>query len=356
MRETVDRRKAAGTGLRGGAEVQALTENDVAVAESVRVGDERLPLTAAPVRGTQSFVYTMHYCWTHPSLLGLEVLWRWVFGVGALWLVGTRAVRLYSEATGGTNDLRRLGLDRLTITDPMGSATSLVGAAVVLLPLVWEVARWMLPLLLVVWVVVSGLGRTLVLRRVDGSLRARPLTLVMLQLVRVVALGGGVAVWFALMMWASASAVTGPLGRGQDPELVKYFAIVIVGTIGLFTLWAVVSWVLAVAPLLAMLRGYGVFESLVAGFRLGPLRMKLVEVNLVMGIVKIALMVLALVFSACPLPFESVASPEFLTWWWLGVGVWYVLASDFFHVTRLVAYLQLWRAFEFGGDSVEGAG
>jgi len=28
------------------------------------------------------------------------------------------------------------------------------------------------------------------------------------------------------------------------------------------------------------------------------------------------------------------------------VGVWYLVASDFFHVVRLVAYLELWRAYE----------
>ena len=312
-----------------------------------------LPLTvsedaagARPVRGTQSFVYTMAYCWTHPSLVALEILWRWVFGVGALWLMVRYGLRIFSTATSGTNDVRRLGLDRLTITDPMGSATAIAGAAVVLLPLVLDLARWMAPMLLLAWVAVSGVGRTLVLRRADPALKSRPWTLMGLQLVRVTALGASVAVWFGLMMWASAAAVTGPLAHGGEPELVTYFAMVIVGTIGLFVLWGVVSWAVSIAPLLAMVRGLGVRGSLMAGFRLGPLKMKLVEINLVMGIVKIALMVLALVLSACPLPFESVATPEFLRWWWVGVGVLYLVGSDFFHVTRLVAYLQLWRAFE----------
>ena len=70
------------------------------------------------------------------------------------------------------------------------------------------------------------------------------------------------------------------------------------------------------------------------------------EINLVMGIVKIALIVLAMVFSATPLPFESVATPEFLAWWWVGVRCCTLVASDFFHVARLVAYLELWRAYE----------
>jgi len=345
VEEREERVGEAGLGGRGGMRQigGGLTGHGASEAGSAGVGNR---VSGTPVRGTQSFVHTLSWCWRHPSVTGLEVLWRWVFGVGAMWLIGTRAARVFSAATGGTNDVRRLGLDHLTITDPMASVASLAAAATVLLPRVLEAGRWMAPLLLVVWVVVSAMGRTAVLRRADARLMARPLTLMGLQLVRIVALGGSFAIWFGLMTWAGGVAVTGPLGRGQEPELVKYFALVIVGTIGLFTLWAIVSWVLAIAPLLAMLRGYGMGESLRAGFRLGPLKMKLVEINLVMGIVKIALMVLALVFSACPLPFESVTSQEFLAWWWVGVGVFYLVASDFFHVTRLVAYLQLWRAFE----------
>ncbi len=344
MRETGDREQGVGSGGRTGLGLGAGRQEQPGKLDPWGSPDPGSVRSA--VRGTQTFVYTMSWCWRHPSVVGLEVLWRWVFGVGALWLVGTRAMRIFSAATGGTNDLRRLGLDTLTVTDPMGASAKIAGAAVVLLPMVLQVARWMAPLLLAVWVVVSAVGRTAVLRRADPTLRARPLTLMALQVVRVVALGGGVLVWFLLMMWAAATAVTGPLGRGGEPELVKYFALVIVGTLGLFTLWAVVSWTLSIAPLLAMLRGYGVWASLRAGFRLGPLKMKLVEINLVMGIVKVALLVLALVFSASPLPFESVTSQGFLTWWWVAVGIWYCVASDFFHVARQVGYLQLWRAYE----------
>ena len=88
----------------------------------------------------------------------------------------------------------------------------------------------------------------------------------------------------------------------------------------------------------------GASASLAAAFRLGPLRSKLIEINLVMGIVKIALIVLALVASACPLPFESVATPQFMAFWYAAVTVLYLVASDFFHVARLVAYLELWKS------------
>jgi len=205
-----------------------------------------------------------------------------------------------------------------------------------------------------VWVVVSAVGRTVVLRRADGRLHRRVGTLIVLQAVRVMALLGSFIVWFWCMERVAEVTVTGPMATGGEPNLVGYFALVIVATLGLFTLWAVVSWALSVAPLLAMLKGLGVRGSLAAAFRLGRLKSKLVEINLVMGIVKIALIVLAMVFSATPLPFESVTTPEFLTWWWLGVTVLYFVGSDFFHVARQVAYLQLWRAYEGQEDLLRG--
>ena len=173
-----------------------------------------------------------------------------------------------------------------------------------------------------------------------------------LQALRMVALAGSFAAWFECLQAAGRYAVNGPIAAGQEPNLVLYCAFAIVATLGMFTLWAVVSWALSVAPLLAMLRNLGARASLMAAFRLGPLRSKLVEINLVMGIVKIALIVLAMVFSACPLPFESVATPGFMLRWYGVVTILYLVASDFFHVVRLVSYLELWRAYD--GDSPEG--
>jgi hypothetical protein len=296
---------------------------------------------AGVVRGTQSFVHVLATCWRRPSLTALEVAWRWAFGIPALLLVWYEATQILA-----TTPVDFAALRRMTVMNPMGAAETMARAMVALMPSVTRVAVWLVPLLLVVWVVVSSLGRTVVLRRADSQLLARPGTLMVLQAIRVVALGGSFVIWFLCMQWAANVTVLGPIAAGGEANLVGYFALGIVATLGLFTLWAVVSWVLSVAPLLAMIRGLGVKESLSAAFRLGPLKGKLVEINLVMGIVKIALIVLAMVFSATPLPFESVTTPEFLMFWWAGVTVLYLVASDFFHVARLVGYLELWRAYE----------
>jgi hypothetical protein len=307
-----------------------------------QLSQDGVVFAAGTVRGTQSFVHTLSECWRRPSLTALEVLWRWAYGIPALLVLWYEGQKILRETPVDFAALRNM-----TVLNPMGSAATLAKAMEALLPQVLRVALWLAPLMVVAWVVVSAVGRTVVLRRVDGRLQRRLGTLIVLQAVRVVALLGSFVVWFWCMELVAAWTVTGPVAAGLEPNLVGYFALVIVATLGLFTLWAVVSWALSIAPLLAMLKGLGVGGSLVAAFRLGPLKSKLVEINLVMGIVKLALIVLAMVFSATPLPFESVTTPEFLLCWWAGVTVLYFLGSDFFHVARQVAYLQLWRAFEY---------
>jgi hypothetical protein len=312
------------------------------VASPYKSGDDVIVSAAGgDVRATQSFVHVLSECWKRPLLTALEVLWRWIYGIPALWVLW----RVGSRIVAGV-PLNVRALETMTVTQPMQAAETLAQAMAVLLPPVTAVAVWLGPLLLVTWVVWSSLGRTIVLRRIDGSLHARPFTLMVLQAIRIVALIASFAVWFACLQWAAEQTVTGPLARGGEPNLVGYFALAIIATLVLFTLWALVSWVFSVAPLLAMLRNKGVGASLAGALRLGALRGKLAEINLVMGIVKIALIVLALVFSSTPLPFESVATPEFLYTWWAGVGVLYLVGSDFFHVARLVGYLTLWKAYE----------
>jgi hypothetical protein len=306
-----------------------------------------------PVRGAQSCVHTLSACWRQPSLTALEVAWRWTYGVPAFVLVAWQAQKVLLAATGGTLDPARLGLDKTLLNDPvgalsgdpLGAAGKFSNALGLVLPGLAHVAVWLAPLLLVAWVVVSSLGRTVVLRRADAALHRRLGTLMVLQAIRMVVLAALVWAWYAAVEWSGRVAIVAPTATGAEPNLILYCAMIIVLSLGMFTAWAFVSWYLSVAPLLAMLNDTGPLASLAAAGRLGVLKTKLVEVNLIMGIVKIALIVLAMVFSATPLPFQDVTTPEFLAWWWAGVTLLYLLWSDFFQVARLIAYLNLWRAF-----------
>jgi hypothetical protein len=160
-----------------------------------------------------------------------------------------------------------------------------------------------------------------------------------LQLLRIVALTAACLGWFGAVRWAADATLT-----GSSLNLVGYSAWVICLTLGAFVLWAVLSWTFSVAPLLSVLEGRGVFPSLGRSLRLGSLSAKLVEVNLVMGIVRLALIVLAMTFSAVPLPLMPNMTGTPLYLWWAFITVLYLVASDFFQVARLAVFVQFWRA------------
>ena len=76
---------------------------------------------------------------------------------------------------------------------------------------------------------------------------------------------------------------------------------------------------------------------------------KLVEINLVMGIVKLALIVLAMVLSAAPLPFSDQLGPDALHVDRAPLAtVFYFVASDYFQVVRLKGFVEFWKMFRGG--------
>jgi len=289
------------------------------------------------VRGTQSFVQVLSECWSRPSLLVLEIFWRWLFGIPLLAVVAWLGLRIYLAIS---NQLAAAGIDQFSIVDPMRAAVIASDIYAVVAPPIFRTAMWLVPAAALVWAIVSGAGRNAVLRRYDPSLPQRTTILSALQLLRISFLGSSFWFWFAGVHWAASYSLS-----GDEPSLVTYCSIVICLSLGIFTLWALVSWVFSIAPLLVLLEDRGIGSSLYRSLRLGPLTGKLVEINLIMGIIKLALVVLAMVFSAIPLPFTSGMQGPSLYAWWAVVSVLYLLASDFFQVARLVAFVQLWRAY-----------
>ena len=298
-----------------------------------------LPGQHEPIRGTQSFLATIAECWKRPSLLGLELLWRWAFGIPAAAVLAWEAYRILSSVS-----LAGTGITHFSLIDTVTAAQILSATADVLLPPIREVARWLLPVLAVAWALASGFGRSLVLRRYDPSVRFAPWLMVGLQLLRILVLGASVALWFVGLHWAAWNSLSGP-----DPNLVLYFVQAIALSFAIFFFWALVSWVFSIAPLLALLEGTGMIASLRNSLRFGQgslrgLRSKLVEINLVLGVVKAALIVLAMVFCATPVPFKEEINGTSLYVWWALVSVLYCVASDFFQIARIIGFMELWRA------------
>ena len=295
---------------------------------------------SAPQRATQGFVGTVTWAWRRPSLTLIEIAWRWLFGAPALWLCYREGSRLLDAVPWRTTGVGNISVNQLLI-DPMTASVTLDAFASMILPGLLHVAVWLAPLLLASWVIMSTLGRTLLLRRMDGLLRGRPATLLMLQLVRLLPLLLFAAAWWFGLQGLARHEVLQPIESGGEPSMMGYVGGAIVLSLTLFVLAAAVSWIFSIAPILAMRDNSGVLASLREAMQLRHVRGSLMEINLVLSVVKIMLLVLAMAFSAFPLPFASVMTDGLILLWTAIVSVWYFVSSDFFHVARLTGYLHL---------------
>ncbi|SEG68823.1 hypothetical protein SAMN05421819_4282 [Bryocella elongata] len=296
-----------------------------------------------PIRGTQSFVGVMSEVWKRPSLTAIEVLTRWIAWAPVLLLTGAF--------------LGTLGMDvHFNPAGAQASWTQLQTSAILLEHGAYQLsfhagqfALNALPILAfaALWGVISGHGRTLLLHRFDSRLIPRRLTLCLLAMARVVLFTAALALWLAVFLVCWIHFVQVPQSRGEYPGYVPGFAIVILFTLGLFVLWSSTSWILRLAPVLAMAHRLGPVDALRAAWKTGPLRGKLIEINLVMGVVKVGLLVWSLALSSCPLPFANNQTQEFLNWWWLGTVALWIVSSAYFHVVRQAAYVRLADSYDF---------
>ena len=303
------------------------------------------------IRATQSLVSHMSYCWGHPSLVLIEVAWRWLFGLPFLALVWVQAQAILVQIPPAS-----VGLDRVEFQNPWLSSVLLANAIAQYQRPVAAVLIWLLPSGLVAWSVVSGVGRMLLLKRmlwVDSGIKvpAAPYwkklpSYIVLQGLWGLGLIVFVWLWFRAMGWVSATHIT---SEGQ-PDLVGYLCWLIFLSLGLYTLWALSSWLLAMAPLLLVVEDRGhtgnplraLGQSLTLGRGLAG---KLTEIGLVLAIVKIMLIVLDMVFSAAPLPFADQFGPDALNVLYVAVFVGFLLGNDFFHVVRLRSFFVLRRVY-----------
>lgn len=292
---------------------------------------------ARPVRGTQLLVEHISGVFRSPSLLAIEVGWRWLFGIPFLWVCWQQAQRILAAFPVDSS-----GLASLDTQNPWVEATQISAGFSFYEPHVLAVLNWLLPAAAVCWIVISGVGRAFLFSRLEPRMRFRPIAMMIfnagwLALFVLVIWG-----WVCSMRWLAATHINVP----GEPDLIGYFIWAIFLSLGFFTLFALASWPFSIAPMLANLEGRAAISALGESLWLGkPFTSKLVEINLVLGIVKLALIVLAMVFSAAPLPFADELGSGMLHLVSAASVVFYLVANDVFQVVRLKAFVEFWKAF-----------
>ena len=291
-----------------------------------------------PVRGTQLLVEHMGDIFRRPSLVAIEIAWRWLFGIPFLlicWQQGQKILAAYPLESSGANSI--------DTQNPWVAAVQLSNVAAFYGPHVGAVLRWLLPLAALVWMVISGVGRNLLLKRMEPRVSFRPIAMVLLQGAWLALLGLALWGWLGSMQWVASTHIAG----AGEPDLIGYFIWAIFLSLGFFTAFALTSWALTIAPILLLLENQrSVLSSLGLSLRLGKgFTSKLAEINLVLGIVKLALLVVAMVFSAAPLPFSDELGPGAMHFVVAASGLFFLVADDFFQVVRLKAFVEFWRIF-----------
>jgi hypothetical protein len=294
-----------------------------------------------PLRGTQLLVAHMSTVFKRPTPVAIEIGWRWLFGIPFLLVCGKQAHQVLAAFP-----LDASGFNSIDAQNPWVAAAQLSNVWRYYAPHVGTVLHWLLPVAALAWIVISGVGRAVLLRKMVSNagrrLPFRPGTIVLLQAVWLGLFALVVWGWFRSMQWVAEThiAVTG------EPDLIGFAIWAIFLALGFFTLWALVSWTVSIAPLLALLEWHSAFSALVESLALGrAFAGKLAEINLVLGIVKLALLVLAMVFSAAPLPFSDVLGTSALHGVWAASFVFYLVANDYFQVVRLEAFGEFWKVF-----------
>ena len=321
-------------------------------ATEARIAEGAALASGTPLRGTQSFVGVVQRVWKRPGLTALEVLWRWSVNIPLLLLAGWAGSRAFAGV-----HVNGAALEAMTVFRPVEATATLSRQLTLMLPPVASVARWWVPLALAVWCAAAAVGRTLIWRRLNPELHARVGAVMGLLWLRNLALLGTLALWVGGIVAIGHRAVIAAAAANEEPNLVLFAARSVGLTLLLFLVWTASYWVLDAAPLFAMrAEGLSLVGSVRAAWRARTLGYKLIEINFVMSIVRVGLLVLATVASASPLPFESVATPQFLEWWWCFVMVIWLVASNLFQVVRRAAYLWLFEVLVMAeGDTTRGA-
>jgi hypothetical protein len=297
---------------------------------------------AEQVRGTQTLVNQMGWMLRHPAIVAVEVGWRWLFGIPFLLVCRARIDHILTVLTPEDS-----GLSNIDPSNPWLAAGQLSRSLAQYIPFVAHELRWHAPISVLIWIVISALGRNIALKRMEPRLPMRLLPMMALQAAWLAVFGGICWGWFRSVSWAAATH----FAAGSEPDLIGFSIWLIFLSLAFFTLWALVGWIVSVAPVLMLLEECSPFAALRMTRKLGkPFTSELVEIGMVMGIVNLALIVVAMVLSAAPLPFSDQLGGDALHVVWAAAAIVYLIAHDYFQLVRLKCFMQFWKIFR-GSES-----
>jgi hypothetical protein len=265
-----------------------------------------------------------------PSLVAVELAWRWAFGASAIALVTFAAIQLQRAVV-----ILPEEREMLTSRAPLQIAEAILEVWHRAYPLAVRLGLVVVPAIVILWVIAATVGRGFVMNRIfepkDSGLRWS--SLLTLHLLRVLSV---FALLFAYVECSRATVLV------SNPESPNYFAALLVFLV-LFSVavvvWSFVHWMLSLACIFAAREDLSAIASLRRTSRW--LRTEGRRLASIATLNSTARTFVAIVFTLLALfPLASYRFP--ILFWTLEVAIFvvYCTVSDFLLLARLSAYVE----------------
>jgi hypothetical protein len=262
-----------------------------------------------------------------PSLLVIEVAWRWLFGAVAIALLAFAVMRFQQAVVISPSEEAQL-------TSASPDSMLLAAAAVMerALPVAARLVAILLPALLVFWIVAVSAGRAVILAKLVGpDVRIRWTGFVGTHFLR------GLSVVGLATAYVASSSAASLISQSYIVIFVIFLSLFVI----VLLIWSWIHWLFSLATLYPVLQGLGTAASLGQALRL--IRHRAAELSGIATGNGTARTVLALVFTLLgllPLPLYRIA-PGLLIALEIVIALAYCVISDWFLLARLVGYLEI---------------
>jgi hypothetical protein len=266
-----------------------------------------------------------------PSLLLIEIGWRWTFGAISILVVSASAFLLLKSIAFDPHQLESLtALSAWQLAQTL--ASSVATGTAVLFRLV-AVSSFVLA---VCWTVLSAVGRYATLARPALAPGASLRTCFAISSAR------ALVTLAAILAWITTGFLVGMIGAASSarrdlPVSAVSLAILLPVLVLIVGLWSLSNWYLSFAPLFPESRWTQLIAEGWKFVRSG--RDQVLEVSMATGILRAGLFVVALLLSVAA--GAVITNPRVLLANLVVISLLYFLIADFIYVARLAAYAKL---------------
>lgn len=265
-----------------------------------------------------------------PTLLLIEIGWRWSFGAIAILICGLSAFLILDRIKVEPSRLQAMAaLNPLQLAQTIAEGLASVGAVL------WRVTFLLGLILAAIWVLVSAVGRYASLLRPALFPGASLQVCLVVSAFRAMLMVASIAAWFVAGLFAGAlgSATT----KSGVPNFELISAVLFPAFLVIVSVWSTLNWFLSFVPLIAESGWIQCVRSALT--LIGLRRDELLEVSILNGILRAGLLIVAVLLSVAAS--SVITNTRVLITDLLAIALFYFLIADFLYLTRLIAFGKL---------------